>query len=185
MGLCTGSSKSIHGKMFMWPINPSWLLKLLRQIMQVSNLSQDVNFNVLPNFVMCFKGLLAVRTGQLRHLTIWVCSWTYFHVLNNILLVDEVGMAKYAWIVRSFRGRVQAVRVWLTIHASSSSSLSHPSTSGRILWTAFNTSVELFSLTRLTRAQKGSTDVLGEVVKATLGHHPLEVIPESLNFVGV
>ena len=97
----------------MWPINSSWLLKLLRQIMQVSNLSHDVNSNVLLNFVICFKGLLAVRAAQLQHLRFWVCSWTNFHVLNNLLLVDEVGMAEWARIVRSFRRSLHLLSCFL------------------------------------------------------------------------
>ena len=181
IGLCTGSSKPVNEDIFMWPINSSWLLKMMRQCMQVPNPSDDVNSKVPLNFVICFKGLLAVKIYQLQHSRFWVCFSIDFHVFNNLLLVDEVGMAERAMIFRSFRGRVHAIRVWLTIHASSSSSLSHPSTSGRILWTAFITSVELFSLTSLTRAQKRSTDVLRKVVRATLGHNPLEVIPETLN----
>ena len=67
--------------------------------MQVSNLSHDVNSNVLLNFVICFKGLMAVRTDQLHHLGFLVCSWTDIHVLNNLLLVDEVSMAEWTRIV--------------------------------------------------------------------------------------
>ena len=101
--LCTGSSKIVHGEVFMWPINSSCFFMLLRQIMQVSNLSHDVSSNVLLNFVICFKGLLAVREAQLQHLRFWVCSYTNFHVLNNLHLLDEVGMAEWARIVISFR----------------------------------------------------------------------------------
>ena len=36
--------------MFIWPINYFWLFKILRQIMQVPNLSHDVNSNILLNF---------------------------------------------------------------------------------------------------------------------------------------
>ena len=50
----------------MWQNNYFLLLKLLRQIMQVSNLSHDVNSNVLLNFVICLNGLLAVRAAQLQ-----------------------------------------------------------------------------------------------------------------------
>ena len=113
--------------MFIWPINYFWLLKFLRQIMQVNNSSHDVNSNVLLNFLICFKGLLAVLKYLLPHLSFWVCSWTDFHVLNNLLLVYNVGMAEWARMVRSFR---------------------------QISRAAFITSFELFSITRLTRAQK-------------------------------
>ena len=65
IGLCTGSSKSVHEEMFMCPVNSSLLLKLLRQIMQLPNLPHDENSIVLLNFVICFNGLLAVRTGYL------------------------------------------------------------------------------------------------------------------------
>ena len=47
IGLCTGSSKSVHEDMFMGPVNYSFLLKLLRQIRQLPNLPHDVNSIVL------------------------------------------------------------------------------------------------------------------------------------------
>ena len=101
IGLCIGSSTSVHREMIMWPINFSWLLKLLRQIMQAANLSHDVNSKVLFYFVRFFKGLLAIRTYQLLYLRFWVCSWTDFHVLNKLLLVVEVGMAEEYHELRS------------------------------------------------------------------------------------
>ena len=61
IGLSTGSSKSVHEEIFMLPVNSSLLLKLLRQIMQLPNLSHDFNFIVLLH--CAFNGLLAVRTG--------------------------------------------------------------------------------------------------------------------------
>ena len=113
MCLCTVSSKSVHGEVFMWPINSSWWLKLLRHIMKVSNPSHDVNSNVLLNFVICFKGLLAVRAVQLQNLRFLVRSWTSFHVLNKLLLLDEVNMAEWARIVRSFRHSLHLVSCFL------------------------------------------------------------------------
>ena len=74
LGLFTGHSKYFHGKMFMRPINSSFLLKLLRQIMQVTNISCDVNSNVVFNFIMHVKDLLAVKTDKLLYLRFWVCS---------------------------------------------------------------------------------------------------------------
>ena len=63
IGLCTESSKSVHEEIFMWPVTSEFLLKLLWPIMGLPNLPHDVNSIVLLNFVICFNGLLAVRTG--------------------------------------------------------------------------------------------------------------------------
>ena len=98
------------------------------EIIHVSNQSHDVNSNMLLNFVIFLKGLMAVRTYQFQHLRFCACSWTDFHMHNNLLLVDRVVMEKWARIVRSFRG-VRAVWVWFTIHADSSTLLSNLSTS--------------------------------------------------------
>ena len=148
--------------MFMCPINSPLLLKLLRHIMQVSNPSHDVNSDIIMNFVICF---LAVRTYQLQHLRFWVCSWTDFHVLNNLLLVDEVGMAEWARIVRSFRCTVRAVQVWLTIHSIFFFLVITPFNTGKKIMSCIYASVELFSFTRLTRSKKGSTLLILLVLK--------------------
>ena len=70
--------------MFMWPVNSSCLLKLLRQIMQVFNLCHDVNSNWLLNFVICFKGFLAIRTDQLQQ--IFLFYYVHIFVEKNLEL---------------------------------------------------------------------------------------------------
>ena len=132
-----------------------------------------------------FQRFAGIRDRSIFHTSGSVQILTDFHVLNNLLLVDEVVMTELARIVLSFRCSVRDVWVRLNIHAFSSSLLSHPSTSGK---NHKLRPLHMFSCILL----QGWLELIcwscwfsTRGCEATPEHPPLEETPESLNFVCV